>query len=240
MSDDETRTFGEIIHSLIQEETVVETSGWAVDIVSAAANSLQSARPGKDGFQIVVYWASIVNAFTLPGNHIFFSRRLLERCRDEAMVAFVIAHEISHHDLGHLDLLPSWMEGISHIRGGELLGCLAHAIERRLYGPELECDADRNALQLCHQAGYDIEKCLEFFDILEAYYLDLGAIDLALGLDPESDQELSPDAPLLTRLRTWAWTRSKGYLPVQDRAAEARRYANKLKINANQAAHSDT
>ncbi len=229
ISDHESQTLGEFMLSQIEEETVVETRGWAAEIVSAAAKSLQAARPGKEEFQVVVYWASLVTAFTLPGNHIFFSRRLLERCRSEAMVAFVIAHEISHHDLGHLDLFPSWTQRFSELRGSQFLARAARFVERRLYGPEQECDADRNALRLCHEAGYDMEDCLAIFEILEAHYLDLGAIDLALGLDPDSDQELSPDAPALTRLRTWAWTRTVGYLPIQDRAAEVRKYAEELK-----------
>ncbi|MEM7014523.1 MAG: M48 family metalloprotease [Verrucomicrobiota bacterium] len=169
-----------------------------------------------------------MTAFTLPGNHIFFSRRLLERCRSDDMIAFVIAHEIAHHDLGHLELFPSWTKALAKIRGSWIAGLAAQAAKRTFYDPERECDADRHALKLCRQAGYDLEECLEIFASLEAYLLDNGQHDLVFGADPDSDQELSAEAPALIKLRTWAWTRSRGYLPVQDRSAEAWKYTEKF------------
>ena len=215
--------FGQLLLDQIREATVIEKEGWAPESAMRVADRLQFDRPTEERFEVVVYWATLVTAFTVPGRLIFFSRRLLERCRTDEMIAFVIAHEIAHHDLGHVDLFPTWMKGFTKVRGGWIVGAAAHAVERRLYGPERECHADRHALQLCSKAGYDPVRCLEVFQILEAYLLDMRRDDLVYGLDPESDRELSSDAPLHTKIRIWAWTRAKGYLPVQDRVAEAMR-----------------
>ena len=34
-------------------------------------------------------------------------------CRDDEMAAFVIAHELAHHDLGHLDFFPEWLTDLT-------------------------------------------------------------------------------------------------------------------------------
>ena len=71
-------------------------------------------------------------------------------------------------------------------------------------------------MDLCINAGYDPRDCLWLFDQLENRLLDLG--DLAGVYGPQkSDDELLPTAPFMTRLRMWAWQRTRGYLPVRDR-----------------------
>lgn len=97
-------------------------------------------------------------------------------------------------------------------------------MERRIYGPERECDADRHGLELCIQAGYDPERCLRFFPIMEQIALDLGDQSAVYGPDQDSDEELSPDAPWYTKARMWAWQRTHGYLPLSDRYTALRHY----------------
>ncbi len=163
-------------------------------------------------------------AFTAPGRYIYFGRRLLERCGEEEMVAFVIAHGIAHHDLGHLQLVPEWMGRYARRKGAAIAAATYRALEKRLYGPERECDADRHALELCLAAGYSGPRCLDFFRVMEQIALDYGDQAIVFGPDPDSDVELEPDAPWLTKARIWAWQRTRGYLPIQDRAAMLRRY----------------
>jgi len=60
----------------------------------------------KKDYKVVIPWLNEFTAFTTPGDYRFFSRKLFQECSKEAMAAFVIAHEISHHKLGHLDKFP--------------------------------------------------------------------------------------------------------------------------------------
>jgi hypothetical protein len=71
--------------------------------------------------------------------------------------------------------------------------------------------------------GYDIEKCLSFFDVLEKFALDVGDLDIVFGPD-ESDEELSEDADWVTRLRMWWFKMRRGYLPIRDRRQMLIRY----------------
>jgi beta-barrel assembly-enhancing protease len=158
----------------------------------------------------------LFTAFTAPGRYIYISRRLYERCATDEQVALVIGHEIAHHDLRHLDLFARWAPKIISLPGAELFALAFHAFERRIYGPEKECEADRHGIDLCLAAGYDPHRCLELFDILESYALDLGDLDIVYGPD-EADDELDDDAPWTTKAQIWAWQRWRGYLPIRDR-----------------------
>ncbi len=101
-------------------------------------------------------------------------------------------------------------------------------LQKRIYSPEWELDADRFAIEFCVAAGYDGHKCLYLFHILELIALDFGSLDAVYGLDAESDDELSPEASLITKARIWIWQRQRGYLPIQDRHAMALRHLESL------------
>jgi predicted Zn-dependent protease len=216
-------TFGELVHAHLHRSVVFERDGWAVERVDRVSGRLQAGRSVFDTLYVEVPWVEAINAFTLPGRYVYFCRRLLERCPDDETAAFVIGHEIAHHDLGHMALFPHWMGRATRRWGGLAVILAMEGIERRLYGPERECDADRRGLELCITAGYDPQRCLRWFPIMEQIALDFGDQSIVYG-PSASDQELSPDASLATKARIWAWQRTRGYLPLQDRHAALKRY----------------
>jgi len=215
-------TVGDWLFRELSTHFHLETEAWAVDRAARVTERLTPHRnAGKGGrpLEIVIPWIHPLVAFTAPGRYIFFGRRLYERCPDDETTAFIVAHEMAHHDLGHLDLFPDWMARFAHARGGRLAVVAMPAVERRLYGPERECEADEYALDLCLAAGYSSERCLAFFQIMENHALDMGDHRMVFGPDEQSDAELDPDAPWLTKARIWAWQRTYGYLPLRDRRA---------------------
>lgn len=220
MSDDITIekgiSFGDWLHQQISDAAHLEEEAWAIDRVRRVENRLQAGRPDSERLTVVIPWLDEFTAFTGPGRYIYISRRLYERCAKDEHVAFVVAHEMAHHDLHHIDLFAGWAPRLKNVPGASLLAVAFHALESRLYGPEKECDADRHAIDLCLAAGYDGEACLSIFDILEQYALDLGDLDIVYGPD-ESDDELDEDAPWTTKAQIWAWQRKRGYLPIRDR-----------------------
>jgi predicted Zn-dependent protease len=210
-------TFGEMVHAQLHRGTPFERDGWAVERVQRVGARLQQGRSIFDMLFVEVPWMQPITAFTLPGRYVYFGRRLLERCPDDETAAFVIAHEVAHHDLGHMQLFPHWMGHAAHRWGGLALALAMEGIERRLYGPERECEADRHGLDLCIDAGYDPKRCLRWFPIFEQIALDLGDVAIVYGPDDQSDEELAPNASFLTKVRIWAWQRTRGYLPLTDR-----------------------
>ena len=160
-------------------------------------------------------WPSIGHS-QHAGRYIYVSRRLLEICRTDEAVAFLIAHEVAHHRLGHLDTFPEWLADIPGSQIPILMQALYRSIEARLYGPEAEVKADLLAIDLCVKGGYPPNECLEMFDVLEKVALDMRDVDIVFGPD-EADNELDEDAPFSTKLRIWIWQRTRGYLPLRDR-----------------------
>lgn len=221
--------FGEWLYGQIAESVHVELHGFMPDRVRAAAERLQQGRPVDQRYAAVVAWMQSFNAFTAPGRFVYFSRRLLERCPHEDAAAFVIAHEIAHHDLGHVAIFSGpFSRHAARLQAGQLAVLFFRMLQKRVYSPEWELAADRRAMDLCLAAGYNPERCLYLFRVLEMIALDYGDIAGVYGLDEQSDQELSAEASVLTKARIWLYQRQRGYLPIQDRLAELVRYTKGL------------
>lgn len=209
-------TIGNWLYQELESIYIFEQKGWAAERVKRVGDRLQQGRMDENWKEVLVPWLQECTAFTVPGKYIFFSRALLEMCQDDEMAAFVISHELAHHELGHLDLFPDWLTQFSGRQATPLLRVLYLNFQQRLYGPERECAADKRGVDLCIRAGYAPGRCLAVFDILEKYALDMGDLSMVFGPD-ESDDELSPDASLHTKLRIWLFQRARGYLPIRDR-----------------------
>jgi Zn-dependent protease with chaperone function len=122
-----------------------------------------------------------VNAFSLPGGPIYVNTGLFALTQNEAQLAGVLAHEMSHIVLRHgthqaskanLVELPALL--LSTIAGGSLLGQLArlgiglgvNSVLLR-FSREAEAEADYNAVLMMADAGYDPEELARFFERLE-------------------------------------------------------------------------
>lgn len=217
-------SFGEWLHREMVEAVVIEDAPWAIERIRRVESRLQAGRPQSQRLFVEIPWLEEPTAFTAPGRYIYFSRRLYEVCATDEQVAFVVAHEIAHHDLGHVALFRGWTNTIVRLPGAALFALFFHGLERLLYGPQKECDADRHGLDLCIAAGYEGKRCLEIFDVLEQRALYIGDLDMVYGPDVESDDELDPNASWTTKARIWAWQKKHGYLPIRDRRQMLRKY----------------
>jgi predicted Zn-dependent protease len=218
------QSFGEWLHREMHEGVHFEDAAWAIDRVHRVEQRLQAGRTPSDSLVVEIPWLEEAAAFTAPGQYIYFSRRLYELCATDEQVAFVISHEVAHHDLGHVALFHGWANAVARLPGATLFALFFHALESRLYGPEKECQADQYGMDLCLSGGYSGERCLELFDILERRALYLGDEDSVYGPDVESDDELDVNATWTTKAQIWAWQRRRGYLPIRDRRQMLRKY----------------
>jgi predicted Zn-dependent protease len=178
----------------------------SVERVMAALNDARSPLPPMIG---EVLWMSVPLAFTLPGRYVYISRSLIEYCRSDAAVAFALAHEIAHHDLGHVKRVGHMFaaEGLAHAPE-RLALLLVEFLSRRLYSQDHEFWADAYAIGLCRRADFDPTACLQCFDVLTQYSLDHRDLDGVYGSDAEL--ELDPGAAgttlsrALVEVRLWA------------------------------------
>jgi predicted Zn-dependent protease len=221
---DEGKSFGEWLHKEMLAAVTFEDAPWAIERIRRVEHRLQANRAPADRLTVEIPWMEEETAFTGPGGYIYFSRRLYELCWTDEQVAFVVAHEMAHHDLHHVALFHGWADRIARLPGATVFALFFHGLERLVYGPQKECDADRHGLDLCVAAGYAGNRCLELFDILEQRALYIGDLDMVYGPDVESDDELDENASWKTKAQIWAWQKKRGYLPIRDRRQMLRKH----------------
>lgn len=115
--------------------------------------------------------SDVINAFALPGGHVFVSRGLIEKLNSEAALAGVLGHEIGHVTARHVDERLShamveqglvsassqvvgssssvWAKAIPLVVGVGGQGYMLH------FSRDQESEADHQGLKYMTKAGYD-------------------------------------------------------------------------------------
>jgi predicted Zn-dependent protease len=135
--------------------------------------------------ETLVLWLDEHNAFTAPGRTLYISRRLLERLADDDAAAFVVAHELAHHRLGHIPAVPRTWFALGRL--------LLVALERWwIATQEHEHDADQLAIELCVDAGYDPERCIAALEHLVNVSFDYRDVNGVLGDEDGMERRSHP------------------------------------------------
>ncbi len=136
----------------------------------------KSPHAGDWPFEFHVVYDKNINAFSLPGGPVYINTATIEACDNEAQLAGVLAHEMSHVVLRHathqatkanLLALPAAILGAS----GSLLGVLASAgiqLTQLHFSREDEAQADYNGVLIMADAGYNPLELANFFEKLES------------------------------------------------------------------------
>src|SRR3954471_9736937 len=123
-------SFGEWLHQSIHESITIECAPWAIERIRRVEDRLQAGRSPSTRLTVEIPWMEEQLAFTAPGRYIYFCRRLYELCSTEEQVAFVVGHEIAHHDLGHVAIFRGWADKIARLPGAALFALFFHGLER--------------------------------------------------------------------------------------------------------------
>jgi hypothetical protein len=122
-----------------------------------------------------------INAFALPGGFVFVNRGAIEVADNEAQLAAVMAHELSHVALRHGTAQASkaqLAQGAAGIFGGLFGGSTGGAVLTEgvalgagglllRYSRGAETQADVMGTQVLYDAGYDPRAMAQFFEKLE-------------------------------------------------------------------------
>ena len=190
--------------------------------------ALQSARPQLP-WTFGVLDDPGFNAFAAPGGYVFVTKGLVDRV-DEAELAGILAHEITHVNRRHhlRALAAGARAGIatqaiaSQLRGGaSALSAQVLAVGRNMYARGLdqgdEFEADREGVALAARAGFDPYGLPSVLQQLRTASPSDPLFTLTLGTHPAAQQRLEqlevamgtrldalagqPSVPIATRLR---------------------------------------
>lgn len=107
-----------------------------------------------------------VNAFALPGGHIFFGKGLLKLLDTEDELAAILGHEIEHVDRFHCSERVQ-IEARTRNLPLSGLATLPITLFQMGYTKEQEFEADREGTELMMVAGYSPEGAIRTFETLE-------------------------------------------------------------------------
>src|SRR5438309_10241930 len=105
----------------------------------------------------------MVNAFALPGGHVFVGGGLLRFMDTEDQLAAVLGHEVEHIDHYHC---AERVQVEARLRGIPLSGLIDLPIKffQQGYTKEQELEADREGTTLAVMAGYSAEGAIRMFE----------------------------------------------------------------------------
>lgn len=110
-----------------------------------------------------------VNAFALPGGHVFVGKGLIAMMTTEDELADVIGHEIEHIDHYHC---AERLQVEAKLRNIPLGGLVMLPIElfQAGYTKEQELEADREGIRLAPKSGYSATAVTQLFEVMDQRY----------------------------------------------------------------------
>lgn len=179
ITDQEEYYIGRAVAALVLSKYKVYDNRGMTDYVNVLgkAVSYSSDRPETyGGYHFLILDSDEVNALAAPGGFVFITKGLLKRCKDEEMLAAVLAHEIGHVSAKHglASIKKSRLVDTFKILGKEaatrygskelaeltgifenVLGDIVESLVEKGYDRKYEYEADKLAVKFASGTGYD-------------------------------------------------------------------------------------
>ena len=175
--EDEIRFGKQMVQSslaaLKAEAIEVQTEGRDVDYLKSLVATLQPFMRNKNRYksiQVMVARSPRIDARSFPGGTLIFFDGMLDAAGNEAALAGIVGHELSHLDRGH-QLIPlkrmKIMEKSFSSPDSRDAFMNSHSNMTKLWArpfrPEDERDADRDGVAWSYAAGYDPRELAKLF-----------------------------------------------------------------------------
>jgi len=234
------------VQQVYQQMPVLPDSDPVTQYVQALGQKLAAQAPGYHWpYNFHVADVADINAFALPGGSIFVNLGTIQAASNEAQLAAVMAHELSHVVLQHSicnyerERRVGLFAGIGQIASGLILGDTALG-ELAVKGIGLtaglsflrmsrgaEEQADLEGVGILYDAGYDPRAMPQFFETIQAKYGTGGAQFLSDHPNPGNrteyvDKEISSFVP-----KTRYVTNSTQFTQIHKKVAGMRAYSAK-------------
>ncbi len=112
---------------------------------------------------------NLINAFALPGGHVFIGRGMLDLMTTEDQLATVLGHEVEHIDLRHCAERVQLEAHMRKLHLEEINGLVSVPIDlfKTGYSKDQELDADRAGTRLAMMAAYSPDGAISMFRMLD-------------------------------------------------------------------------
>jgi beta-barrel assembly-enhancing protease len=111
----------------------------------------------------------LINAFALPGGHVYIGEGLISLMDSEDELAAVLGHEVEHIDHYHCAERIQQEQALRKVPFGGLLAIPIEVFEAG-YGKNQELEADREGTQLSVEAGYSANGAIRMFEVFQRLY----------------------------------------------------------------------
>lgn len=144
-----------------------------------AKSILRTEKDLKKELRFYVLKSDYVNALSTDQGIIFVTSGLIAQLENEAQLAFILAHEISHYKEEHLRESYIDSEYIRSGRGDNYNLSKSEIIEKlSTHSKETELEADEKGIELYLKSNYLVDEILSTFDVLLYSYLPFDDISV--------------------------------------------------------------
>lgn len=156
------------IDDLLHSGMVVYGDEISVYIQMIANKLLENNSELKSNLRFYTLKSNESNAFSTDQGIVFVTTGLISQLTNEAQLAFVLAHEISHYTEKHV--VETFEYQTKSRRDVSIRGL-------SVYSKEKEFEADRLGLKIYNAAGYSKDELLPSFDVLMYSYLPFDEVE---------------------------------------------------------------
>jgi beta-barrel assembly-enhancing protease len=173
----------------------------------------RQADPRGIQYRFYIVDARAVNAFAIPGGHIYINRGLIERTENMAELAGVLGHEIGHvverHGIDQMQRMQRAEMGL--ILGSILLGQPSPAVQAGVqvagglyfarHSREAENEADQRSVEYLSRVGINPEGVPSFFaKLLEEQRRQPSAVEQWFATHPLTTERLAYTQQLVSQV----------------------------------------
>lgn len=161
----------------VLRETTVHDSGSDYNRLIRILNKLTSKLPSSSAYRYNIHYVNEdqINAYTV-GGQIFVYEGMINFCRNDDELAAIIAHEIAHNELGHINAMLVKEKTANEIVGDEA-GWLTAQLYMGLtvaFNQKQETHCDLYGIDLAFKAGYNACDVIDVWKRMEDDDFQLG------------------------------------------------------------------
>jgi predicted Zn-dependent protease len=190
INEEEEYYIGRAVSALILSKYPVYNDKSLTQYISTVGQAVvvHSDRPEiYAGYHFLILDTNEVNALSAPGGFIFITKGLLQRCKDEEMIAAILAHEVGHVAAKHglQSIKKSRLVDAFAIIGKEatqrygsqelvqltsifedVLSDIVEKLIERGYDRKYEYEADKSGVKVSANTGYNPNGLLDFLQTM--------------------------------------------------------------------------